>query len=100
MILFLIIQWDMIPVGERGEGLSGGQRQCIALARAMLLKPNLYICDEPTNAMDVQAEMAFRNISKSRQKGKTLILVTHRQHLLGLVDRLILSGSGARNFGW
>jgi len=82
------------PVGERGEGLSGGQRQCIALARAMLLKPNLYICDEPTNAMDVQAEMAFTKHIQEQTKGKTLILVTHRQHLLGLVDRLILMDQG------
>ncbi len=82
------------PVGERGEGLSGGQRQCVALARAMLLKPNIYICDEPTNAMDTQAEAAFTKHIEEQTKGKTLILITHRQHLLSLVDRLILVDQG------
>lgn len=78
------------PVGERGEGLSGGQRQCIALARAMLLKPSVFVCDEPTNAMDVQAENIFSEHIQVHSKDKTLILITHRQHLLSLVDRLIL----------
>jgi len=82
------------PVGERGEGLSGGQRQCVALARAMLLKPNLYICDEPTNAMDTQAENSFVHHIQQQTKEKTLILITHRHHLLTMVDRLILMDQG------
>ncbi|HPF78627.1 MAG TPA: ATP-binding cassette domain-containing protein, partial [Alphaproteobacteria bacterium] len=82
------------PVGERGEGLSGGQRQCVALARAMLLKPNIYICDEPTNAMDIQAEAAFTRHIQEQVKDKTLLLITHRQHLLSLVDRIILIDQG------
>ena len=82
------------PVGERGEGLSGGQRQCIALARAMLLKPNIYICDEPTNAMDIQAETAFVRHIERQTKDKTLVLITHRHHLLNMVDRLILADQG------
>ena len=81
-------------VGERGEGLSGGQRQCVALARAMLLKPNLYICDEPTNAMDTQAENSFVKHIQEETDGKTLILITHRHHLLTMVDRLILMDMG------
>jgi len=81
-------------VGERGEGLSGGQRQTIALARAMLLKPNVFVCDEPTNAMDVQAEQAFTNHIAQYSKNKTLVLITHRQQLLPLVDRLILIDQG------
>ncbi|NQZ14775.1 MAG: type I secretion system permease/ATPase [Alphaproteobacteria bacterium] len=82
------------PVGERGEGLSGGQRQCIALARALLLQPNIFICDEPTNAMDAQAEVTFiKNIEK-QSNDKTLVLITHRHHLLTLVDRLILMDQG------
>lgn len=82
------------PVGERGEGLSGGQRQTIALARAMLLRPNIFVCDEPTNAMDVQAEQSFTNHIARYSKDKTLILITHRQQLLPLVDRLILIDQG------
>ncbi len=81
-------------VGEGGEGLSGGQRQCIALARAMLLKPNVFVCDEPTNAMDVQAEQAFTNHISRYSKNKTLVLITHRQQLLPIVDRLILVDQG------
>ncbi|MEM6780705.1 MAG: type I secretion system permease/ATPase [Pseudomonadota bacterium] len=82
------------PVGERGEGLSGGQRQCVALARAMLLKPNVFVCDEPTNAMDVQAEAAFTKLIQEQSKDKTLVLITHRQYLLSLVERLILVDQG------
>ncbi len=83
-----------VPVGERGEGLSGGQRQAIALARAMLLKPGVFICDEPTNAMDVQAEAAFTSHIARYAHDKTLVLITHRQQLLSLVDRLILMDQG------
>lgn len=82
------------PVGERGEGLSGGQRQAIALARAMLLKPQIFVCDEPTNAMDSFAEEAFTRHIKSQIADKTFILITHRQNLLTLVDRLILVDQG------
>ena len=82
------------PVGERGEGLSGGQRQAIALARAMLMKPQVFVCDEPTNAMDSFAEEAFARHIKSQIADKTFVLITHRQNLLTLVDRLILVDQG------
>lgn len=82
------------PVGENGQGLSGGQRQAIALARAYLVEPSILICDEPTNAMDIQAEQSFVSAMQGQLQGKTLILVTHRQSLLSLVDRLILLDQG------
>ncbi|HEY8963921.1 MAG TPA: ATP-binding cassette domain-containing protein, partial [Alphaproteobacteria bacterium] len=82
------------PVGERGEGLSGGQRQAVALARALITIPSVLVCDEPTNAMDVQAEELFVRHIEQQAKGRTLILITHRQHLLRLVDRLILVDQG------
>jgi ATP-binding cassette subfamily C protein LapB len=82
------------PVGERGEGLSGGQRQAVALARAMLLRPSVFVCDEPTNAMDVQAEQAFTNHIARYSQDKTLILITHRPQLLPVVNRLILMDQG------
>ncbi len=82
------------PVGERGEGLSGGQRQAVALARAMLLNPHIMVCDEPTNAMDVQAEEGFVRHIREQIVDRTFILITHRQHLLSLVDRLILLDQG------
>lgn len=82
------------PVGEGGRGLSGGQRQAIALARAYLARPSVLICDEPTNAMDVQAEQAFVQIMGKQLKDQTLVLITHRQSLLPLVGRLILMDQG------
>lgn len=82
------------PVGEHGDGLSGGQRQAVALARAMLLKPNILVCDEPTNAMDIQAENNFRTYIEQQVKNRTLVLITHRHNMLSLVDRLILLDQG------
>ena len=82
------------PVGEHGEGLSGGQRQAVALARALLLKPHIMVCDEPTNAMDIQAEEAFKKYITEETKNRTLILITHKPGLLPMVDRLILLDQG------
>ena len=81
-------------VGEAGQGLSGGQRQAVALARAMLLSPKIMVCDEPTNAMDVQAEEAFKSYIENQIKDCALILITHKQAMLPLVDRLILMDHG------
>lgn len=82
------------PVGEGGNGLSGGQRQAVALARAMLMDPHIFVCDEPTNAMDMQAEESFVRHIRDQVKDKTFVLITHRQHLLSLVDRLIVIDQG------
>lgn len=82
------------PVGEGGTGLSGGQRQAVALARAMLTDPHVLVCDEPTNAMDMQAEEAFIRHIREQVRDRTFVLITHRQHLLSLVDRLILIDQG------
>lgn len=81
-------------VGEGGGALSGGQKQAIALARAILADPKIFICDEPTNAMDSTAEAKFINYMQRDMHGKTLILVTHKPSLLGLVDRVILIDKG------
>ncbi len=81
-------------VGEVGNALSGGQRQAIALARAMLKSPDIIICDEPTNAMDVQSENAFCHYVRKQAKDKTLILITHKHAMLSMVDRIILMHNG------
>lgn len=81
-------------VGEHGEGLSGGQRQAIALARAMLINPTVLVCDEPTNAMDSQAEAVFKRYIEEEIKDRTFILVTHKHAMLELVDRLIVMEQG------
>lgn len=85
--------FDML-VGERGEGLSGGQRQTIAIARALLLDPPVLVLDEPTNAMDNSSEERFKNKLSNVVKDKTLILVTHRASLLSLVDRVLVMDQG------
>lgn len=82
------------PVGEHGNNLSGGQKQAIALARAILLNPKILVCDEPTNAMDMQAEAGFIKFLREDVKDKTLILITHRTSMLPAVDRLILMDQG------
>lgn len=85
--------FDM-PVGERGEKLSGGQRQSIAIARAMILDPPILILDEPTNMMDNRTEELFKNQLLEHAREKTLVIVTHKGSLLSLVDRLILMDGG------
>lgn len=85
--------FDM-PVGERGEKLSGGQRQAIAIARALILDPPILVLDEPTNMMDNRTEEMFKNQLLETSKDKTLILVTHKGSLLSLIDRLILMDGG------
>lgn len=81
-------------VGERGELLSGGQRQSINIARALISDPSLYIFDEPTNSMDNTSEARFLERVKPVVDGKTLLLVTHKMSLLALVDRVIVLDRG------
>ncbi len=85
--------FDM-QVGERGERLSGGQRQSIAVARALLRDPPILVMDEPSNAMDNTTEEQFKQRLAEWSVGKTLILVTHRASLLSLVDRVIVMDAG------
>lgn len=85
--------YDM-PIGERGQTLSGGQRQCIALARALLPDPPVLVLDEPTSMMDIPAENAFKERMRRYMQDKTLVLITHRPSLLDLVDRIIVLSRG------
>ncbi len=86
--------FDM-PVGEQGRSLSGGQRQTVALARAVLHDPPILILDEPSSSMDARTERRLCNNLKSILDGKTLLLVTHRASLLTLVDRVIVLDNGS-----
>jgi ATP-binding cassette, subfamily C, bacterial LapB len=85
--------YDM-PVGEGGQGLSGGQAQAITVARAMLLDPPILLFDEPTSSMDSSAERQFIQRMLKNVNKKTLIIVTHRMPLLELVNRLIVLKNG------
>ena len=85
--------FDM-QVGERGEHLSGGQRQSVALARALLGNPRFLLMDEPSNSMDNATEELLKRKLAADIDGRTILLVTHRASLLDLVDRLIVLESG------
>lgn len=85
--------FDMV-IGERGESLSGGQRQAVGIARAVLADSPILLLDEPSSAMDHQSEDLLKSRLNRFAQGKTMILVTHRTSLLELVDRLIVIDNG------
>ena len=83
-----------LRLADRGEGLSGGQRQSIAVARALGGNPPIVIFDEPTSAMDSQSEIGLVTRMTGELAGRTFIVVTHRQPMLKLVDRIIILAGG------
>ncbi len=85
--------FDM-QVGERGDGLSGGQRQSISISRALVVPTPIVLLDEPTNMMDSTTENRLIHNLKAYTKDKTLIAVTHKMTLLSLVDRVIVMDEG------
>ena len=83
-----------MPVGDSGNQLSGGQRQAIALARALCREGTVLLLDEPTSHLDTGQEMQVIQALKNVSRDKTMILVTHKLSLLELVDRIILLDDG------
>lgn len=83
-----------VRLADRGEGLSGGQRQGIAMARALVGSPPILVFDEPTSAVDTDTEARLMANLQKEFEGRTLIIITHRPSLLNLVDRVILMSRG------
>lgn len=83
-----------LQVGEGGKSLSRGQRQSVALARAILNDPKILLLDEPTASLDARAEQQFMRFMEQTAKDRSLILITHKMHLLKLVDRIIVLDGG------
>ncbi len=86
--------YDM-PVGERGQALSGGQRQSVALARLLVAEPRVLFLDEPSSAMDLASEkLLIEQLKGAVTREQTVIVSTHRYSMLELVDRLIVLNNG------
>lgn len=85
--------FDMV-ISERGESLSGGQRQGVSIARAVLLDPPVLLLDEPTSAMDYTSEAQLKERIRQFAQHKTMVIVTHRSSLMELADRLIVLDDG------
>jgi ATP-binding cassette subfamily C protein LapB len=83
-----------MQVGEMGQNLSGGQRQLVALARALILFPKILIMDEPSSSMDLTTEKILRDRLREIVVDKTLIIATHKASLLDLVDTLMVVEAG------
>lgn len=83
-------------VGEMGAGLSGGQRQSVSIARAFLIDSPIILFDEPTSMMDSQTEKkVMDNINQSIEH-KTMLLITHKNSLLSVADRVIVMNQGKK----
>lgn len=83
-----------LKLADRGESLSGGQRQSIAVARALAGKPSILLLDEPTSAMDNQTELSLIERLQREAADRTMLIITHRLPLLKLVSRIIVIGNG------
>jgi ABC-type multidrug transport system ATPase subunit len=79
---------------ERGEGLSGGQKQALGIARSLVGKPPILLMDEPTSAMDINGEKTLIDKLKRHLINQTIIVITHRASIIELVDRVIVVEGG------
>ena len=83
-----------LRLGERGEGLSGGQRQAVAIARALLGKPTMLLFDEATSAMDAQAETQLMQRLQAEIGPRTFVTITHKSSMLQMMDKIIVLDGG------
>ena len=85
--------FDML-IGERGESLSGGQRQGVAIARAVVNDPPILLFDEPTGSMDFSSEESIKAKLQAFAARKTMLVITHRTSLFDIVERIIVMDKG------
>lgn len=83
-----------LQISENGQNLSGGQRQSIGIARALLLDAPFLLLDEPTNTMDGTTELTLLKNLKQIELNTTFLLVTHKMSLLALVNRILVIEDG------
>jgi len=81
-------------VGEDGRQLSAGERQRVAIARALLADPAVLVLDEATSALDAEAQAHVVGAYREVMKGRTTVLITHREEMLRGVDRVVEVGGG------
>jgi ABC-type multidrug transport system fused ATPase/permease subunit len=81
-------------IGERGSTMSSGERQRIALARALLRDPSVLVMDEPTSALDPVSESSIANALSGAFAGRTVILITHRMSLAEKADKIVVMENG------
>jgi len=87
-------------VGEKGNRLSGGQRQSISIARLLIRNPKVLFLDEPTNAMDHSTEaIVTSRLMELNKQGVTLIISTHRHSLTAILDKLLVMDKGKMMLG-
>lgn len=82
------------PILDRGSNLSGGQKQVICTARALLQKPSVLLLDEATSALDAQMEMAFLKYLSKNELNQTILAVTHKPNVIGICDRVMIVDAG------
>ncbi|MDT9023363.1 thiol reductant ABC exporter subunit CydD [Rossellomorea yichunensis] len=82
------------PIGEAGRGLSGGEKQRIAIARAFLKKPSIILFDEPTTGLDLKTEGILQASIQELSKDSTVITVAHRLHTIREADQILFLENG------
>ena len=82
------------PLGEAGRGLSGGQLQRLALARALLREAPLWLLDEPTAQLDTETSTALRTALAEASRGRSVLLATHDRKHLDWMDRVLVLSRG------
>ncbi|MET9028543.1 ABC transporter ATP-binding protein, partial [Nocardia sp. NPDC004168] len=82
------------PVGQRGEALSAGERQLVALARTALVDPDLLVLDEATSGVDAGTDVRVQHALARLTRGRTTLTIAHRMHTAETADRVLLFHEG------